>query len=142
MSSFPPENVYFTRDTHQENYLRTQEGQLLPVSHCIEGSSGWEILPELDAFRITAALDKPSFGSLELARKMQTLHEQSALRSITLIGVCTDICVISNALILKAALPEVEIRVDASACAGVSPQSHQNALDAMRVCQVNIVGAQ
>ncbi|MGI6726090.1 MAG: cysteine hydrolase family protein [Christensenellales bacterium] len=130
--------VLFTRDTHGEDYLTTQEGRLLPVPHCIHGTEGWQIHPSLEALRSRPALDKPSFGSLELAQLLKDMHAQAPLESITLIGLCTDICVISNALIIKAALPEIRVIVDAACCAGVSPQSHRNALRAMATCQVII----
>ncbi|MCD8127860.1 MAG: cysteine hydrolase [Clostridiales bacterium] len=126
--------VVFTRDTHTEQYLDTQEGRKLPVPHCIRGTPGWEIIPELST-QGCLILDKPSFGSLELARYAAQLGD---LEEIELVGLCTDICVISNALLLKAAVPEVLIRVDASCCAGVTPDSHANALRAMEMCQINV----
>ncbi|MCD7919535.1 MAG: cysteine hydrolase [Clostridiales bacterium] len=126
--------VVFTRDTHTEQYLDTQEGRKLPVPHCIRGTPGWEIIPELSP-QGCLILDKPSFGSLELARYAAQLGD---LEEIELVGLCTDICVISNALLLKAAVPEVLIRVDASCCAGVTPDSHANALRAMEMCQINV----
>ncbi|MCD8340974.1 MAG: cysteine hydrolase [Clostridiales bacterium] len=124
----------FTRDTHTEQYLDTQEGRKLPVPHCIQGTPGWEIIPELPT-QGCLILDKPSFGSLELARYAAQLEN---LEEIELVGLCTDICVISNALLLKAAVPEVPIYVDASCCAGVTPDSHANALRAMEMCQINV----
>lgn len=130
--------VLFTRDTHQPDYFNTQEGKLLPVSHCLAGSEGWQIYPELDALRKNPAIDKPTFGSWELGEQLKQLSLQSPIGSITLIGVCTDICVISNALLLKAALPEVKIIVDAACCAGVTPKSHDIALTAMKNCQITI----
>ena len=130
--------VIFTRDTHTENYLSTQEGINLPVEHCIKDTPGWQIVPELDALRTGAAIDKPTFGSTELSRLLAAENEQEPVESITLIGLCTDICVISNAMILKAELPEAKISVDASCCAGVTPESHKNALSAMRMCQIQI----
>ena len=135
-----PGKVFFTRDTHQADYLTTQEGRKLPVPHCIQGSEGWQIRPELEALRKTEAVDKPSFGSLQLAELLREMNEKEPIGSVTLIGLCTDICVISNALLLKAALPEVPIYVDAGCCAGVTPESHRRALEAMQVCQVQIVG--
>lgn len=128
--------VYFTRDTHFEEYISTQEGKNLPVPHCIKGTHGWEIRTELDALRRTEAIDKLTFGSRELPELLS--HEQD-IESITLIGLCTDICVISNAMILKAFFPEVEITVDASACAGVTPESHKGALAAMKMCQIKVI---
>ncbi len=134
------ERVFFTRDTHQPDYLQTQEGSKLPVPHCIQGSPGWEIIPQLRDFCAEGVLvDKPSFGSPQLAALLDAANRQDPIRQITLIGLCTDICVISNALLLKAQLPEVPILVDASCCAGVTPESHSKALDAMRMCQVEIL---
>ena len=131
--------VLFTRDTHEEDYLETQEGRNLPVPHCIRASHGWQIRPELDALRTTEPVDKPTFGSERLGRLLKEENAKDPIGSITLIGLCTDICVISNALLIKAFLPEVPIKVDASCCAGVTPQSHENALNAMRACQIEIV---
>lgn len=130
--------VIFTRDTHFDNYLETQEGRNLPVKHCIKGTEGWQIRAELDALRKTEAIDKLTFGSSELGEKLAALNEVEAIESITLIGLCTDICVISNAMIAKAFLPEVPIIVDAKCCAGVTPESHDNALSAMEVCQIKV----
>ncbi len=130
--------IYFTRDTHESNYLDTQEGRNLPVEHCIKGSKGWEISSELDISRAEKIIDKPTFGSFTLAEVLSTENSKERIDSITLIGLCTDICVISNAMLLKAAMPEVRIAVDSACCAGVTPQSHQNALNAMRMCQIEI----
>ncbi len=128
--------VLFTRDTHFENYMQTEEGKHLPVPHCIKGSDGWQIRPELDALRTTDAIDKLTFGSKEL---IALLASEQNIESITLCGLCTDICVISNALLIKASYPEIPLYVVESACAGVTPASHKNALDAMRMCQVEII---
>ena len=127
--------VVFTMDTHKENYLETQEGRHLPVPHCIQGTAGWQLIPELrELARDCVQLPKPTFGSMTLAR----LAEREQVEEVELIGLCTDICVISNALLLKAALPEIPIFVDASCCAGVTPESHANALKAMAMCQIQI----
>lgn len=131
--------VIFTRDTHEENYMETQEGHKLPVPHCIRGTKGWEILEELEALRVDAAIDKVTFGSKELGSMLVEMNDADPIDSITLIGLCTDICVISNALLIKAFLPEVRMLVDAACCAGVTPESHQNALAAMKMCQIEIV---
>ena len=131
--------ILFTRDTHEENYMETQEGKKLPVPHCIKGTKGWEIREELEAYRKEEAFDKPSFGSLSLGEALKAMHQEEEIGKITFIGICTDICVISNVMITKAFLPEVEIEVDASCCAGVSPATHKNALEAMKVCQVKVV---
>ena len=132
--------VLFTRDTHGPDYPQTREGRVLPVPHCIAGTDGWQIAPSLQPYA-TEIIDKPTFGSTGLAHVIGAYHTyQQPVSSITLVGLCTDICVISNALLLKAALPEVPIYVDAGCCAGVTPESHRRALEAMQVCQVQIVG--
>lgn len=124
--------VIFTRDTHQENYLETNEGKHLPVVHCVEGTSGWEISDKLDT-EGAKIINKPSFG--------YTLWENEKLDQydeVELIGLCTDICVISNALIIKALYPELKVTLDSSCCAGVTPASHDAALLAMKMCQVEV----
>ncbi len=131
--------VLFTRDTHGENYMETQEGKNLPVPHCIRGTDGWQIRPELEELRVTEPIDKGTFGSDELGKILRDLNDEDPIGTITVIGLCTDICVISNALLAKAFLPEVPIEVDASCCAGVTQESHENALKAMASCQIRIV---
>lgn len=131
--------VIFTRDTHGEDYLSSQEGKFLPVPHCIRGTDGWQIVSGLDTIRKELdcpVIDKPSFGSMELAEFFREENKKEPVESIELIGLDTDICVISNALILKAALPEVPVLVDAALCAGTTPENHQNALNAMKICQI------
>lgn len=128
--------VYFTRDTHFSDYPDTQEGKNLPVSHCIKDTPGWQIRPELDALRKTPPIDKLTFGSSSLP---QLLAQEESIESITFLGLCTDICVISNVMVTKAFFPEVPITVDAAGCAGVTPESHKNALAAMKMCQVRII---
>lgn len=128
----------FTRDTHEENYLDTQEGKNLPVVHCVRNTDGWQICPELEAVRKEQPVDKCTFGSVELGTVLRAADRENHIRKITLVGVCTDICVISNALLLKAFLPETEIAVDAACCAGVTPESHRTALNAMKACQITI----
>lgn len=130
--------VLFTRDTHGHEYMSTQEGQNLPVPHCIKGTEGWEIRAELEALRTTEAIDKVTFGSSELPNKLLAMNEVEPIESITFVGLCTDICVISNVMVTKAFLPEVPVIVDAACCAGVSPETHKNALEAMKVCQVKV----
>ena len=130
--------VIFTRDTHFDNYLETQEGKNLPVKHCIKGTEGWQIRSELDVLRKNDAIDKVTFGSAELGQKLLELDNEEKIDSITVVGLCTDICVISNVMIAKAFLPEVPIIVDAKCCAGVSVETHENALKALEVCQVKI----
>lgn len=133
--------VIATRDTHEENYLETQEGKKLPVKHCIRGTKGWEIHPDIQKLISEEPVDKPTFGSEELGRMLkESCDMEGQIESITLVGLCTDICVISNALFLKACLPEVPVIVDASCCAGVTPESHVQALEAMKMCQVEMEG--
>ncbi len=127
--------VVFTRDTHTSDYLNTQEGRKLPVPHCLLGSDGWQIDARLDVAD-SAVFDKPSFGSPDLIRFLSMLP---ALEAVEFVGLCTDICVITNAMMLKGALPELSITVDSACCAGVTPQSHENALSAMKMCQIEIV---
>ena len=135
-----PGPVFFTRDTHAPSYLETEEGKHLPVPHCIKGTKGWEIREELDELRKTEAIGKPTFGSVELGEKLKRLDEEEGVRSVTLLGLCTDICVISNAFVIKAYLPNAHIMVDSEASAGVTPESHRRALEAMEMCQVEILG--
>ena len=130
--------VLFTRDTHTHDYMDTQEGKNLPVPHCIKSTEGWMIRRELDVLRKTPAIDKVTFGSSLLPEKLLMMNAVEPIEEITFVGLCTDICVISNVMITKAFLPEVPIIVDASCCAGVTPQSHKNALEAMKCCQVKI----
>lgn len=122
--------IIYTRDTHGENYLETSEGRKLPVVHCVKNTKGWEIA---DGLYISGSeiIDKPSFG--------WTGWGSHSFEEIEIVGLCTDICVISNALILKAAFPEIRISVDSSCCAGVTPQTHLDALSAMRMCQIEVV---
>lgn len=135
--------ILYTRDTHGENYLDTQEGRKLPVAHCIRGTKGWELHPQIEAFRKEPPIDKPTFGSVRLGELLKARDEElrsegnPGIESVTLVGLCTDICVISNALLVKAYLPEVPVSVDASCCAGVTPESHEAALGAMRMCQIH-----
>lgn len=128
--------VLFTRDTHFPNYMDTQEGKNLPVAHCIKDTPGWELHPDLEALRTTDPIDKIAFGSSALP---EILSRESSVESITFLGLCTDICVISNVMITKSFFPEVPIIVDAKGCAGVTPESHKNALAAMKMCQVQII---
>lgn len=126
--------VIFTRDTHQKNYLETNEGKHLPVEHCIEGTDGWQVYEGLTDGD-SVILNKPTFGYLDWRKYI----EDSADLEIELIGLCTDICVASNALILKATFPEAVVSVDSTACAGVTPASHEAALNTMRMCQMEVV---
>ncbi len=124
------DEIIFTRDTHDEKYLDTPEGKKLPVKHCIKGTDGWQIKDGLmvDGAKI---IDKPSFG--------YTGWGEMSFSQIELVGLCTDICVVSNALILKALFPEIEISVDSSCCAGVTPETHTSALETMKMCQIDIL---
>lgn len=135
--------VLYTRDTHTDSYLQTAEGKKLPVEHCIKGTKGWELHPDIDALRKDAdapVFDKITFGSKGLAEYISSnMAEFGGISSIVLCGLCTDICVISNALLLKAYMPEIPIVVDSTICAGVTPESHENALNAMSMCQIDIV---
>ena len=132
------DEIIFTRDTHQKNYLETPEGRKLPVVHCVKGTKGWEINEKVaKALGEAEILDKPTFGSRELAEKIEKLAEKEELE-VTLVGLCTDICVVSNALLIKAYLPEIPVKVVASCCAGVTPASHEAALATMQMCQVKI----
>ena len=132
--------VLFTRDTHGEDYLESSEGKNLPVVHCVKGSKGWEIRPEVaEAMPQAVILDKPTFGSTDLAKLLYRENEKEELE-IELVGLCTDICVVSNALLLKSFLPENRIGVDASCCAGVTPESHEAALATMKMCQIMVEG--
>lgn len=129
--------IIFTRDTHHENYADTQEGRNLPVEHCIKGTWGWEIADVINTENDTV-IDKETFGYGWSAAAASEPHFIQG-EELELVGLCTDICVISNALGIKAAYPELPITVDASCCAGVTPESHNNALEAMKMCQIKIV---
>ena len=136
--SYPAENVIVTMDTHTENYMNSQEGKYLPVPHCIKGTEGWKIRPDIAEILDGAVIyEKPTFGSTRLADDLVKLSEKEEIE-LELIGLCTDICVVSNALLLKAAMPEVKISVDASCCAGVTPEKHLAALETMRSCQIQV----
>ena len=126
--------LVFTQDTHSADYLETQEGKNLPVKHCIKPEKGWEIAAALKPFaeKAAAIVEKPTFGSTKLPDAVRDFDE------IELVGLCTDICVISNALLLKAFYPEKSISIDSSCCAGVTPESHENALGAMKMCQIQV----
>ena len=122
--------IIYTRDTHTENYLNTPEGKKLPVPHCIKGTKGWQIADGLyvDGCKI---IDKPNFGWPN--------WKNEDLENVELVGLCTDICVVSNALIIKAQFPEAKVAVDSACCAGVTPESHQAALTTMKMCQIDVL---
>ena len=128
--------VIFTRDTHGADYMHTQEGAKLPIIHCIKDTPGWEICNELKPY-VQTVVDKPTFGCVDLPRILSSYGED--VSRIELCGLCTDICVISNAMIVKAAFPEAKVTVDSSCCAGVTMESHQTALDAMKAVQIEIL---
>ena len=129
--------IIFTMDTHEANYLETAEGKNLPVEHCIRETAGWKLIPQLRPLTAdTKIIQKPTFGSTQLSY----LVAIGDYDEIEIVGLCTDICVISNALLLKATVPETPISVNASCCAGVTPDSHKNALEAMKMCQINVYG--
>ena len=127
--------VAFTLDTHEPDYLNTREGRFLPVPHCIRGTDGWKLESSLDATGCPV-FEKPGFGSPALIEYLESLPD---LTEVEFVGLCTDICVITNAMMLKGALPEVAISVRANACAGVTPGSHETALAAMKMCQIEIL---
>lgn len=136
---YPTADVIATRDTHQPNYLETQEGHNLPVVHCVKGTAGWQLNEKVAAALGGAEIvDKPTFGSVLLAEKLAAMAKEEEL-DITLVGLCTDICVVTNALLIKAFLPEIPMRVIANACAGVTPESHAAALQTMKMCQIQVV---
>lgn len=131
--------VVLTQDTHDDGYLATNEGRNLPVEHCLRGTWGWELVDDLRALaeaRGWKSYEKPTFGSTELARDLVALNEREPIGSVELIGFCTDICVVSNALLIKAHLPETNVKVTPELCAGVTPRSHDAALQTMRSCQI------
>ena len=139
IGEYKPGNIYATRDTHFENYLDTLEGKKLPVTHCVKESEGWQIHPEVSAAMPEAKIfDKYTFGSEQLA---QELYQRSLAgeMEIELVGLCTDICVVSNALLIRAKLPGTVIRVDPKCCAGVTEETHKAALQTMKMCQIDIL---
>lgn len=140
-------DIYVTRDTHQMDYMSTNEGKHLPVEHCIENTWGWELQDDVKkAVEGAKLVNKPTFGSTELAAVLAKVYEElpdpeNGVKefSIELIGLCTDICVVSNALLLKAQMPEITISVDSKCCAGVTPESHEAALTTMKMCQIEVI---
>lgn len=139
--------IAVTQDTHGSDYFKTQEGQKLPVLHCLKQTNGWELcIPVLKAISRHANVCgqdaklymKSTFGSIELTEWLVQLHDITPIDEIVIVGLCTDICVISNAMLIKAFLPEVKVTVDAACCAGVTSESHNNALSAMKMCQIDI----
>lgn len=138
IKKYDVKDIFATRDTHQPEYMQTQEGANLPVEHCIIGTKGWEIEPGIaELLKGATIIDKPTFGSTELASKIKDIADEEDIE-IELVGLCTDICVVSNALILKAYMPEVKIKVDPACCAGVTVEKHLAALETMRSCQIQM----
>ena len=145
--------ILYTKDTHDSNYMDTQEGKNLPVPHCIEGTSGWSICKEISSTAdygstfynystedvIKGRILKNTFGSTKLAEIIKDISSRNDVYEIVFMGVCTGICVISNVLLVKAFCPEIKLTVDSSCCACVTPESHKTALEAMKMCQVNII---
>ncbi len=133
-------DIIVTLDTHSENYLSTAEGKKLPVAHCIKGTLGWNLHPEVSAAlneKNHTVLEKPTFGSVDLPDIIREMAGDNDFE-ITLIGLCTDICVVSNALLLKANFPEKKIAVESGLCAGVTPETHNAALTTMKMCQIEV----
>lgn len=133
------ERVVYTLDTHDADYLSTQEGRNLPVPHCMKGTWGHALADGLLVREDALQMEKPTFGSVELGEYVRELFSRGEVESVELIGLCTDICVISNAMLLKAYCPELPVSVRAQCCAGVTPKSHKNALEAMKLCQIAVV---
>ena len=132
--------IFVTLDTHLDNYMETAEGRMLPVPHCIKGTDGWRLSGEIEkalAGKKYTAVEKLTFGSVELPEKIRKAAGGEDF-TIEIIGLCTDICVVSNALILKANFPEAPIAADARCCAGVTPEKHEAALETMRSCQITV----
>lgn len=130
--------VIFTRDTHGENYLESLEGSHLPVKHCIKNSKGWQIKIDTKNHKI---IDKPSFGSYELVEYLKKLNEKEKIKNIYMVGICTDICVLSNAILIKNALLNTEVTVIEDLCKATNEKNHKIALEAMKSCQVNILNS-
>lgn len=136
IQKYPKDHIYATRDTHGDDYLQTQEGEFLPVVHCVEGTKGWELNEKVAAALEGAVIvNKGTFGSQALADMLYLEAMGHEDVEIELIGLCTDICVVSNAILIKTRMPEVKVIVDASCCAGVTPESHNAALQTMKMCQ-------
>ena len=134
------EIILATLDTHGPDYMDTAEGKKLPVPHCIAHTEGWNIHPQLlRAMGDAQLVEKPTFGSVRLPQLIAGLADDPAGMTIELVGVCTDICVVSNTLLLKAHFPEAQIRVRQACCAGVTPEKHLAALETMRSCQIDVI---
>ena len=135
-------DIIVTYDTHPQNYMETQEGKNLPVPHCIKGTDGWKLDAKVQAAldkKTYKAIEKPTFGSIELQNILYDINENHRVEEITLMGIDTSICVLSNAILCKATLPEVPVNVIAECCSSVTPESHKTALEVMKLCQINII---
>ena len=138
IKEYDKQDIFVTMDTHAPDYLNTQEGKNLPVEHCIKGTEGWLVRSDVaELLNGANVYEKPTFGSVRLARDLAAIAAEQETE-IEIIGLCTDICVVSNALLLKAVMPEVPISVDPACCAGVTPGSHEAALKTMQMCQIKI----
>ncbi len=136
--------VFLTQDTHSANYLETNEGHNLPVEHCIKGTDGWQLSPalyDLVQNQGWTIFEKPTFGSVDLAKEVASLYQNDTIDSVVLVGFCTDICVVSNALLLKAFVPELQVSVVESLCSGTSREAHEAALQTMQSCQVDVIAS-
>ena len=129
--------IILTRDTHYANYMDSLEGKYLPIEHCIIGTEGWQIIPELGELKANGVINKDTFGYYE----WPDIFEDEGMENIEfeLCGLCTDICVVSNALALRMFYPNAKITVDASCCAGVTPEKHKAALEVMKSCQIEVI---
>ena len=140
IKSYPAEDVYATMDTHGEDYLRTEEGQNLPVVHCIKDTDGWKMDQRIEGLILeNHIIEKPTFGSVALGELMYLENDREEIE-VELVGLCTDICVVSNALLVKAFVPHAHVKVDASCCAGVTRKKHNAALETMRSCHIEVCG--
>lgn len=142
IKKYKNDTIYATRDTHRKNYLETQEGKNLPVVHCVKGTHGWKLNSDvekaLEKTNATIIDKKDSFGFPKLIKILSAENKKETCQ-IEIVGLCTDICVVTNALMIKGSLPEIEISVDSSCCAGVTPKKHKAAIETMRSCQIKII---
>ena len=137
---YPKEDVYATMDTHGEDYLQTEEGKYLPVVHCVKDTDGWQLEERIAELLLPGhIIEKPTFGSVALGELMYLENDREEI-AVEIVGLCTDICVVSNALLIKSFVPHAHVSVDASCCAGVNPEKHDAALETMRSCQIEVCG--
>lgn len=132
--------VFYTRDTHDTNYLETEEGKNLPIEHCIKDTWGWQLEDEIakTVKEQDHIYNKETFGSLKLGERLQKIAQEDKNLTIELVGLCTDICVISNALLIKAYLPQTPVTVDTTCCAGATKKGHEIAIETMKICHIHI----